>query len=210
MLLKLAIPLYATCLGGATLIKIIITQRNIGKNPVTLLTTQSLTEAYLKKLALFFFPLWLGGFHFFSFFPEWHQKTPHLTSSETMSYTGVIILFLSLILFVSSLINLKNSWRIGIDKNTTDQLITSGIYKIIRHPIYTSFKMALIATLLIFPNIYFLLIGALAFLGFTFIALLEEDFLRKHFGKTYESYLKKTGRFYPRLYKIFLGLFISR
>lgn len=203
MLLKLAIPLYTICLGGVVLTKIIFVRKSIRKNPVIFSTTQSSAESYLKKLALLFFPLWLGGLHFFSFFPEWHQKIPHITSSETIPYAGVLTLFLSLILFVFSIVNLRNAWRIGIDQDTTKQLITSGIYKIIRHPIYTSFKIALIATLLIFPNIYFLLIGALAFLGFTFMALLEEDFLKNRFGKTYEKYLKKTGRFYPRLDRFF-------
>ena len=61
-------------------------------------------------------------------------------------------------------------------------------------------KLALVATLIIFPNFYFLWIGTAAFIGFSMIALMEEDFLKGRLGRKYEDYMKRTGRFFPRIF----------
>ena len=87
-------------------------------------------------------------------------------------------------------------WRFGIDREQKSLLITTGIYGRIRHPIYTALKIAAVATLLIFPNLFFLCVTVPVFVGLTFLALLEEDFLRENFGKSYEEYFRKTRRFY--------------
>lgn len=201
MLLKIAIPLYILLLIMAVMIKMIQVRKQIGKNPVLLLEKKSLAEVYIKKSGLLFFPLWLGGMHFFAFYPEATSRIPHLHFSSWMTLSGVILLFVAWGLFALSLIHLREAWRIGIDREKTEHLITHGIYRLIRHPIYTSFKIALVATLLIFPNVYFLTIGLAAFFGFSFLALLEEDFLRERFGSEYEEYRKKTGAFYPNIFR---------
>jgi protein-S-isoprenylcysteine O-methyltransferase Ste14 len=79
-------------------------------------------------------------------------------------------------------------------------LITSGPYRLIRHPIYTAFLGILGSTLLISAN---WLIG-LAWLGMTVLEVasrirFEETLMLEYFGDQYRLYMKKTGRLLPRI-----------
>lgn len=78
------------------------------------------------------------------------------------------------------------------------QLITSGIYERIRHPIYLGNLLSFLSIPLIFNSWG----GLLIIILFTIPALvyrikIEEEFLIKHFGKEYEDYMGRTGRMMP-------------
>ncbi len=81
------------------------------------------------------------------------------------------------------------------------ELVTRGPYSRIRHPTYTSIIMMALASTLLFLNIImfiaFLAIFAIAYKR----AVLEENLLASEdgFGQDYRDYMKKTGRFLPRL-----------
>ena len=79
-------------------------------------------------------------------------------------------------------------------------LITSGPYRSIRHPIYTSFLMILGSTLFISSN---WLIG-LGWLGMTILEVFsrirfEESLMTEYFGEGYREYRKRTGRLFPKI-----------
>jgi protein-S-isoprenylcysteine O-methyltransferase Ste14 len=80
------------------------------------------------------------------------------------------------------------------------QLIQSGPYRLVRHPMYTSFLVMLTGMLLLSAN-WFIGGG-----GILFILLLmavrtprEERMLLAHFGEEYRAYMARTGRYLPRL-----------
>jgi len=81
------------------------------------------------------------------------------------------------------------------------ELVTRGPYSRIRHPTYTSVILMAIASTILFLN----LIMFIAFLAIFAIAhkraVLEEGLLASEegFGQDYRNYMKKTGRFLPRL-----------
>jgi protein-S-isoprenylcysteine O-methyltransferase Ste14 len=86
---------------------------------------------------------------------------------------------------------------IGIEKTT--RLVTSGAYKYIRHPMYSSFILA--AWGICFKNINWLNIAVSAFttlLAFV-TAIKEENENMKYFGDAYVDYMKSTKRFFPFL-----------
>jgi len=87
-----------------------------------------------------------------------------------------------------------------IRKNHT--LVTTGIYRKIRHPMYLSFCMWALGQALLIEN---WLAGPLGLLAFVFIYLFrveaEEQQLLEQFGNEYELYQKKTGRLLPQLIK---------
>ncbi|MBI4411657.1 MAG: isoprenylcysteine carboxylmethyltransferase family protein [Deltaproteobacteria bacterium] len=199
MLLKIAIPLYSLVLFLAVAAKKRMVQKKIGRNPVLIQRSKSAAETFLQRLAFFFFPLWLGGANLFAFRPDLTDKIQHLHWAPSVRLTGLVLLIASWFLFVTALVHMREAWRFGIDWEGSIELVDRGIYRHIRHPIYTSFKLALIATLIVFPNFYFLWINTAAFIGFSMIALMEEDFLKGRLGKKYEDYMKKTGRFFPKI-----------
>lgn len=201
MLLKWAIPAYTLLLILAVIIKRRAVRQRIGKEPVLLSQKSPPVEGYLKKRFHLFFGLWLGGLNLAAFYPPFVEKTPHLDFPEAVLGGGLVFLFASWGLFALSLKHLKEAWRIGIDHEKTDQLITTGIYGKIRHPIYSAIKLALIGTLLIFPNLYFLPVVLMGWMGVSLTALLEEDFLTQKFGEAYLQYCGRTGHFLPRIKK---------
>jgi protein-S-isoprenylcysteine O-methyltransferase Ste14 len=79
-------------------------------------------------------------------------------------------------------------------------IVTWGAYGRIRHPFYASFLLLLTACLLVCPHA----VTAATFLWGVFVlnrtAAREEAMLaRSEFGAEYEAYMKRTGRFFPRL-----------
>ncbi len=82
----------------------------------------------------------------------------------------------------------------------TQQLVQTGPYRWIRHPIYTSFLLILGATLIISAN---WLVGLCWIVSVSLDAAVrirfEEQALRDKFGQEYEAYLSKTGSLLPKI-----------
>lgn len=78
-------------------------------------------------------------------------------------------------------------------------LVTSGPYRWVRHPLYTIGSSLFIALGLIADNWFMMLIGILAFVVMASRTPKEEANLIEKFGVEYEEYMKRTGRFLPRL-----------
>jgi len=88
-------------------------------------------------------------------------------------------------------------------RNTKEQIATvlntTGIYSIIRHPLYLG-NLTVIFGLLLFIKVWwFAAIGALLFwIYYERIAFAEEEFLRRKFGAPYLEWAEKTPAFWPR------------
>jgi protein-S-isoprenylcysteine O-methyltransferase Ste14 len=77
-------------------------------------------------------------------------------------------------------------------------LVTTGPYRWIRHPFYTSALLAILANSLAAANWFFFAAGALMFLLLVIRSRKEEENLIARFGDEYRNYRKRTGRFVPR------------
>jgi protein-S-isoprenylcysteine O-methyltransferase Ste14 len=78
-------------------------------------------------------------------------------------------------------------------------LITHGPYRWVRHPFYLAFAMAVIANTLITANAYLAITGTAAFLVIVARTSIEEQKLIERFGRDYRDYMRRTGRFLPRI-----------
>jgi len=81
------------------------------------------------------------------------------------------------------------------------ELVTRGPYSRIRHPSYTSELIMVIASTLLYLNLIWLMVFLASFAIAYKRAVLEEELLASEdgFGQDYRDYMKKTGRFLPRL-----------
>jgi protein-S-isoprenylcysteine O-methyltransferase Ste14 len=80
------------------------------------------------------------------------------------------------------------------------QIVTWGAYKRIRHPFYTSFLIALLASVIAAPNLLTILSLAYGFFILNMTANKEEIKLsNSEFGNDYVNYTKTTGRFIPKI-----------
>jgi protein-S-isoprenylcysteine O-methyltransferase Ste14 len=117
-------------------------------------------------------------------------------SSETISWVGVFFCFAGLLLFLLSLISFGNSFRVGIDENNPDKLITTGVFAFSRNPIYVAFGFVLLGQFLVFPN-WILLAYLIAATWLIHRQVLrEENFLKKHYGKEFSEYCDRVGRYF--------------
>ena len=78
------------------------------------------------------------------------------------------------------------------------QLVTSGPYRWVRHPLYTVGSSLFIALGMMADNWFIPLLGILAFIGMAIRTPKEEANLIEKFGDEYREYMKRTGRFLPR------------
>jgi protein-S-isoprenylcysteine O-methyltransferase Ste14 len=92
------------------------------------------------------------------------------------------------------------SWRMGIDPNEKTQLIVSGPYERVRHPIYALSSLLMISTVLAYPTPLMILIGLIHLLLLQMEARREEGYLARVHGPVYEQYCRQVGRFWPRLH----------
>jgi len=92
------------------------------------------------------------------------------------------------------------AWRIGVDPTEKTSLITNGLYRYVRNPIYTGLFLGGVGLFLISPSII-LLVGMLAFFVSVelFVKRVEEPYLREQFGEVFRSWYQSTGRYFPKL-----------
>ena len=80
------------------------------------------------------------------------------------------------------------------------QLVTSGPFAIVRHPMYTGLILAALGSLLIYPTWTTLLFACFAPM-ITVRARREETALAAEFGEEWQEYCKRVPAFIPRLIK---------
>jgi protein-S-isoprenylcysteine O-methyltransferase Ste14 len=78
-------------------------------------------------------------------------------------------------------------------------LVTTGPYRWVRHPLYTSAALMIPASSLLAANWFFFAIGCVVFLLLVIRTRKEEENLIARFGDDYRQYMQRTGRFLPRL-----------
>ena len=83
---------------------------------------------------------------------------------------------------------------------TDHKLVTNGPYRWIRHPLYTFGSSMFVAFGMMADNWFVALLGVLAFIGMAIRTPKEEANLIEKFGDEYREYMKRTGRFLPRLF----------
>jgi protein-S-isoprenylcysteine O-methyltransferase Ste14 len=91
----------------------------------------------------------------------------------------------------------KRYWRKDQGKG---ELVTEGIYKIIRHPQYTGFMLITFGMLLDWATVPMLIMWPVMAVLYYRLAKKEENDMIQEFGQQYVAYRHKTGMFLPRLF----------
>tara|TARA_Y100001970_G_scaffold219242_1_gene268980 strand:- start:52 stop:408 length:357 start_codon:yes stop_codon:yes gene_type:complete len=111
-------------------------------------------------------------------------------------YAGIAVSGVAITLFAMSRFSLGKNYSPCYDSYMPKNLKTTGIYSLVRHPIYSSNILLMIG---IFISTGSLIIAAntlVLFIYYALSALIEEKAIAKRFPK-YESYKRKTGMFLP-------------
>nr|WP_315028062.1 isoprenylcysteine carboxylmethyltransferase family protein [uncultured Chryseobacterium sp.] len=111
-----------------------------------------------------------------------------------LKYIGIVLMVLALIGVITAQLQMRDSWRIGIDHEVKTTLVTHGLFAISRNPIFLGMILSLLGFFLLFPTLIafiFLLVGNLLM---QIQIRLEEEYLLKQHGTMYLTYKNKVGR----------------
>ena len=130
-------------------------------------------------------------------------KGPDLLTSEPLKTIflscGISIGLISILVMLIAVINLgKNLTPLPCPKDNA-QLVQSGLYRYVRHPIYFGVLLAALAWLLIFPGAYILLYAIGLFILFDIKARREEIWLVDRFP-AYQDYQRRVKKLLPGVY----------
>lgn len=105
------------------------------------------------------------------------------------TYAGMLLLVPSLFLFALARIQLGSAFQASAAAN---QLITSGIYKKIRHPVYLFGLLFMLGLIILFQKyVLIIILVAMALMQLRRIKT-EEQVLESTFGEQYRDYKKRT------------------
>lgn len=121
-------------------------------------------------------------------------------TKKRMGAVGALFFGAAIWLFWRSHRDLGANWSPSLEIGDQHTLITNGVYRRIRHPMYASQWLWSIGQALLLPN---WIAGMAGFVSFVPLYLLriprEEQMMLDHFGDGYRDYCARTGRVLPRL-----------
>ena len=118
---------------------------------------------------------------------------------SAMRMIGFVLAVCGDVVFIISVLTMRDSWRAGVSETDKTELVTDGIYQISRNPAFLGFDLVYMGILLMFFN--GILCAASIFPAVMFhiqIVNVEEPFLAKAFGKSYEEYKRTVNRYLGR------------
>lgn len=116
--------------------------------------------------------------------------------SAAAAWAGVSLCLAGLLLLWGSLVSFGRSFRVGIDIDHPDKLVTTGVFAVSRNPIYAAFLLILAGQALIYPNGILLAYFAAALWLIHRQVLREEAYMKKHYGREYLDYCRKVRRYF--------------
>ena len=124
------------------------------------------------------------------------------TFIPAVGWIGVLVLLAYLWLFRESHRQLGKNWSITLEIRETHKLVTNGLYRFVRHPMYSAFWLWAIAQAMLLPN-WIAGFAGLAGIGILYFSRInkEEAMMREIFGSEYDAFCAKTGRIFPTFWR---------
>lgn len=121
-------------------------------------------------------------------------------SSLKFDVIGFVLSLIGLSFCLYAQLKMGASWRVGIDEKVKTQLITTGLYGLIRNPTYLGLILLNLGVWLIWPTWTIFLLNILFILFLEIQVRCEEDYLLSTHGELYRDYKNRTKRYLPFVY----------
>jgi protein-S-isoprenylcysteine O-methyltransferase Ste14 len=152
----------------------------------------------------------LGLFVLFAMWPLYTLRVPMMRVSFGVNWMltvlAIQIFLISMLLGVLRMRHLKPSAMLGLPELRGEggpgNLLTEGVYSLVRHPRYVEVWLGLLAIAL-FTNYLAVYLLVIVFIPVIYgVVLLEERELKERFGQEYEEYCAEVPRFFPKKHKV--------
>lgn len=155
-------------------------------------STQEKVILFLLLIGMFILPLIYSASTWLDFanysLPAW------------AGWLGVALIAGALFVFWRAHADLGLNWSPSLEIREKHELITKGIYGVIRHPMYASQWLWVIAQPLLLQNWIAGLVNLLIFIPFYLLRVqAEEKMMTDKFGDQYREYMKRTGGVLPKM-----------
>jgi len=114
-------------------------------------------------------------------------------------WLGAAVTIAGLLFAVWAREHLGRNWSRSVTIKQDHELITTGPYTMVRHPIYTGVLTGLLGTAIALSQVRGFIAFVLFFLAFWFKFRMEEKWMRSQFGETYATYAHQTAALVPYL-----------
>ena len=117
------------------------------------------------------------------------------------AWIGLFVAIAALTMFRLTHKALGRNWSVSLEVRESHKLISNGIYRYVRHPMYTAFWLWAVAQALLLPNWFAGCAGLVGF-GILFFGRVkkEEQLMLESFGDDYREYMSRTSRVIPWIY----------
>ncbi len=120
------------------------------------------------------------------------------THSPWLQGAGLAVFVAGLALAVWARLYIGQNWGMPMSEKTDPQLVTTGPYRLIRHPIYSGIILAMIGTALAGSVFWLVAVGVIGGY-FIYSAVMEERYMNSLFPDTYPAYRRSTKMLIPFL-----------
>ena len=124
----------------------------------------------------------------------------HMSGSLLIGAIGVVICALGVGLALWARVHLGRNWGMPMSTKENPELVTTGPYEFVRHPIYTGILLAMLGST-IGGDVFWVLPLVLFGGYFVYSARREEELMIMQFPEQYRAYMQRTNMLLPRIFR---------
>jgi protein-S-isoprenylcysteine O-methyltransferase Ste14 len=141
----------------------------------------------------------LGFWLLFGGLKNWGWLNDRLVpNAPSMWITGLALTAIGVGISIWARLSLGSNWSGMVTLKNNHELVRTGLYRWIRHPIYSGILVGMVGTAMIRGHLRGWIGIAIVLAAFYFKARREERFLREEFGAGFDEHSQRTGMFLPK------------
>jgi protein-S-isoprenylcysteine O-methyltransferase Ste14 len=121
-----------------------------------------------------------------------------ITFDPAVQWLGVVICACGLAFAIWARVYLGHNWGMPMSLKQDAELVTSGPYQYVRHPIYTGMILAMVGTTLVI--VWWIVPAVASLIYFAWAARTEEKIMRNEFPNQYPDYMKRSKMLVPFIF----------
>jgi protein-S-isoprenylcysteine O-methyltransferase Ste14 len=118
-------------------------------------------------------------------------------SNPIVHGVGILLCVAGLALAVWARVYLGRNWGMPMSLKENPELVTTGPYRFVRHPIYAGMLLAMLGSSLVLGSLWLVVFVFFAIYSIVFAVRNEEQLLTKQFPNEYRDYRKRTKKLIP-------------
>lgn len=145
-------------------------------------------------------PGWWGGFCFIASLALTPLALWLPPLAELPTTPGLVLALVGALLTFLAQSGMGTSWRIGVRESDRSDLVTTGLFALVRNPIFTGMLTFAAAVVALWPNALSVAAALSLLVAVELqVRFVEEPFLRSQHGPRYVDWARRVGRFFPGL-----------